>query len=192
MNPIHTVGHSTRSAEALLALLRENEIDLLVDVRRYPASRRHPWFNREALEATLTEAGIDYRHEERLGGRRGTPRPDSPNGGWRNAGFRAYADHMDSEEAAVALARILEDARERRPAIMCAEIVPWRCHRRILSDHLVAAGAGVVHILEPGTVLEHELDALARVGDDGRVIYPPEEEAQGELFSKGERGSGRG
>lgn len=182
MNPIHTVGHSTRSADAFVVLLRESGIDLLVDVRRYPGSRRHPWFNREALEATLAEAGIDYRHEKRLGGRRGKPRHDSPNGGWRNAGFQAYADHMDSDEAGVALARILEDAREHRPAIMCAEIVPWRCHRRILSDHLVAAGVRVVHILEPGSVEDHELDALARIRSDGRVIYPPEEEPQGELF----------
>lgn len=192
MNPIHTVGHSTRTAEELVALLRGSEVDLLVDVRRFPASRRHPWFNRDALKKTLAEAGIDYRHEEDLGGRRGKPRPDSPNGGWRNPGFQAYADHMDSEEARAALVRLLEEARERRQAIMCAEIVPWRCHRRIVSDHLVAAGARVVHIVEPGSVQDHELDGLARVRDDGRVIYPPEEGAQGELFTGGgeERGPG--
>lgn len=190
MKPIHTVGHSTRSAGELVDLLAENGVDLIVDVRRYPTSRRHPWFDREALAGTLAAAGIDYRHEERLGGRRGEPDPESPNGGWRSPGFQAYADHMESDEARAALDRILEEAGERRPALLCAEIVPWRCHRRIVADHLAVAGARVVHILEPGEVEEHDLDEMARVTEEGRVVYPPAEEAQGELFT-GDGGAAR-
>lgn len=177
MIAIYTVGHSTREARELVDLLEENRIDLLVDVRRYPTSKRHPWFDREVLEETLHEAGIGYRHEERLGGHRHDPDPDSPNTGWRSSGFQAYADHMDSHEARQALQQLLEEAGRRRLAVMCAEIVPWRCHRRILSDHLLAAGARVVHILEPGETRKHELDEMARVSHDGRVIYPAEQQA---------------
>ena len=183
MNPIHTVGHSTRSTEELIDLLAENRVDLLVDVRRYPSSRRHPWFDRDALARSLAGAGIDYRHEERLGGRRGEPEPDSPNGGWRSPGFQAYADHMDSDEARTALEGILEEARERRPAVLCAEIV---------SDHLVARDARVLHILEPGQVEEHALDEMARVIGQGRVTYPPRERAQGDLFAGPGGGPDRG
>lgn len=182
MSPVYTVGHSTRSADELVELLRAAEVGLLVDVRRFPASRRHPWFNRDRLAATLAEAGIEYRHEERLGGRRGPPDPESPNAGWRNDGFRAYADHLRSEEARGALDRLERDAGERVQAVMCAEIVPWRCHRRIVADHLVARGLRVLHLLEPSEVREHELNEMARVLDDGRVVYPPQDSPQAELF----------
>lgn len=182
MNPVYTVGHSTRSIEELLELLRTHEIDVLVDVRRYPASRRHPWFDREPLARALEEEGLAYRHREILGGRRGDPEPDSPNQGWRSAGFQAYADHLAKPEARRALDRLVESASSETQAVMCAEIVPWRCHRQLVADHLVAAGVRVLHIIESDQVEEHELKPMARVLDDGRIVYPEDPE-QGELFS---------
>lgn len=179
---IFTVGHSTRSAGELVALLEEAGVDLLLDVRRFPSSRRHPHFNRDALRETLGEAGIGYRHMEALGGRRGDPADDSPNTGWRTGGFQAYADHLNrSGEARKALREIFETAREgRSPAIMCAEIVPWRCHRQIIADHLVARDVRVRHLIEPGEEPEvHELREMAVVRNDGTVVYPAD---QGELF----------
>lgn len=182
MSVVCTVGHSTRSQDELLELLRSADVDLLVDVRRYPASRRHPWFDREALRAFLEASGVEYRHEERLGGRRGPPDPESPNAGWRNDGFRAYADHLRRPEPREALERLVREAELRVPAVLCAEAVPWRCHRRIIADHLVAAGIRVRHLLAPDDVREHELNSMARVSPDGDVVYPAEEPDQGELF----------
>lgn len=184
MAVIHTIGHSTRSGEELRGLLEEAGVELLVDVRRWPTSKRHPQFRREALEESLGEAGIGYRHEEALGGMRGDPEPGSPNGGWRSEGFQAYADHLDSEEGRDALDRLESLAEERRVAVMCAEIVPWRCHRQIVADHLVARGHTVRHVVDAGQVEEHELREMARVGDGGRVTYPAE---QSEMFGEGER-----
>lgn len=183
VNPVYTVGHSTRSFEELLELLRAHAIDVLVDVRRYPASRRHPWFDREPLARELEEAGVGYRHREVLGGRRGEPDPDSPNQGWRSAGFRAYADHLATLEARRALEGLVEAADREVQAVMCAEIVPWRCHRQLIADHLVAEGLRVLHLIEPDQVEEHQLDSMARVLDDGRIVYPEEDPGQGELFS---------
>lgn len=168
---VHTIGHSTRSSDELAALLRECRIDLLVDVRSYPGSRRHPQFDRDALERALPEAGIEYRHEPSLGGRR-RPSSDSPNTAWRSPGFRAYADHMASEEFREALGRLLQLGRARRPAIMCAEGVPWRCHRQLIADALVAAGADVRHILGPARAEPHELSEHARTRPDGTLVYP--------------------
>jgi uncharacterized protein (DUF488 family) len=174
MPSIFTIGHSTHEADAFLELLRGPGIELLVDVRRFPSSRRFPWFNGPELERSLGAAGIEYRHEEALGGRR-DPAPDSPNGGWRVGQFRGYADHMGSEEFGEALDRLLADSR--RTAVMCAEAQWWRCHRRLLSDALVATGVEVVHIDARGASEPHELTEFAVV-EEGRVGYPP---AQGEL-----------
>jgi hypothetical protein len=168
---IYTLGHSTRPIEALLALLAEHAVELLVDVRRFPGSRRYPQFGRDALAASLGAAGVEYRHEVDLGGRR-RGAPDSPNTFWRNAGFRGYADYLASPEAVAALERLGAEARERRLAIMCAEAVPWRCHRQLISDALVSRGIEVVHILAPGRTERHTLNAQARVQSDGRLIYP--------------------
>src|SRR5574340_506883 len=143
-----TVGHSTRTWEEFLGLLREHEIALLVDVRHYPTSARVPWTNQPALAAHLREAGLGYRHLVDLGGYR-KPRPGSPNTGWRNAGFRGYADYMDRDAFRNGLDRLITLAKESRVAIMCAEAVPWRCHRGVLSDALVVRGVRVVHILSP-------------------------------------------
>lgn len=183
MSTIFTIGHSTREAEELVELLRSNGVELLVDVRRFPGSRRHPHFNGEALAVTLAEAGIRYRHEPAMGGRRsGSGRPDSPNTGWRNASFRAYADHLGSSEMAEALRRLEAEAAEAPVAIMCAEAVPWRCHRQLISDALTARGADVRHIVSDRPPAPHELNEMARVAVDGTVTYPGPEAEQTDLF----------
>jgi uncharacterized protein (DUF488 family) len=176
---VHTLGHSTRSAEAFVKLLREHGIALLADVRRYPASRRHPQFAGDALAATLADAGIAYRHLPALGGRRASEGAGSVNAGWRNASFRAYADHALTPEFQIALEGLITEAEERPTAIMCAEAVPWRCHRWVISDHLVARGIEVRHVTGPGEARLHTLNPHARIREDGLVVYPA---GQGELF----------
>lgn len=180
MPTVHTLGHSTRSAEQLLALMVEFDLRCLVDVRRYPASRRHPHFGKEPLETNLAGAGIRYVHESELGGRRRL-QPDSPNTAWRSDGFRAYADYMATPEFGAALKRLEDRARERRTAIMCAEAVPWRCHRQLIADALVTRGHDVIHILGPGRVEHHRLNPAARRRADGTLVYPEPVELQGEL-----------
>lgn len=166
---LHTIGHSTRSIEELLALLAEHRIDLLVDVRRFPGSRRHPQFAREALAASAQEAGVEYRWVEALGGRR-SRRPGSPHTAWRVAGFAGYADHMDTPEFQAAAGELLAAARDRQVAVLCAEARPEQCHRRLIADHATAQGMPVTHILSPGRSALHRLPDFARVVD-ARVIY---------------------
>ena len=170
---IYTIGHSTRSLDELVALLRENGIDLLVDVRRFPGSKRYPHFGKDQLEASLPHAGIEYRHMEALGGRR-TPGKDSPNDYWQNAQFRGYADHMQSEEFQSALAEVIDWSQTRHVVLMCAEAVPWRCHRQMISDALVARDVSVTHIIAPGNRTAHELNPIARV-QNGMLVYPSAE-----------------
>lgn len=134
---VMTVGHSTRSAEAFLALLQAHGITGVADVRAFPASRRHPHFNREALAAFLATHGIAYEHLPQLGGRR-KPLPDSPNGGWRHPSFRAYADHMGSIEFRHGLDALIAFAQKFFAAVMCAESQWWQCHRQLVADALVA------------------------------------------------------
>jgi uncharacterized protein (DUF488 family) len=174
MPPVFTVGHSTRPIEELLALLAGHGMRTLVDVRRFPASRRHPQFSRDALAASLATAGIEYIHEPDLGGRRAA-RPDSPHTAWRVAAFRGYADHMDTPEFQAALERLRRRSEEATAAILCAEAVPWRCHRRLISDALVARGHRVMHIMGPDRADPHQLDANARLLPGGRLLYagPP-------------------
>ena len=182
MNTVFTIGHSTRAADELVALLRRNGVTLLVDVRRYPGSRRHPQFNREALAVTLADAGIAYRHEPDMGGRReGEAGAGSPNEGWRNASFRAYADHLGSAAFLAAVERLEADAARGPVAIMCAEAVPWRCHRQLISDALVGRGRDVRHIISEAEPAPHALNPMARVAG-GRVTYPAPEPEQPELF----------
>jgi uncharacterized protein (DUF488 family) len=161
--PLFTIGHSTRAIDELLGLLAEHGIETLFDVRRFPGSRRHPQFSREALAGSLAAAGVEYVHEADLGGRR-QPLPDSPNTAWRVAAFRGYADYMDSAPFAAALDRLLRTAARSRTVILCAEAVPWRCHRRLIADAATAAGVEVQHILGPGRADRHQLDVNARVG----------------------------
>lgn len=166
-----TIGHSTLEGADFIASLRAQDVKLLADVRRHPASRRVPWTNAAALEPLLAESGIGYQHLEGLGGRR-APLAGSPNSGWRNPQFRGYADHMASPEFADALERLLLLAAERRTAVMCAEAQWWRCHRRLLSDALVARGVEVLHLSARGDVERHELTPFAIV-ERGRLTYPP-------------------
>ena len=180
MTGILTIGHSTRPLADFLALLRENGVRLLVDVRRFPSSRRHPHFSGGALSASLEEAGIAYRHEPDLGGHR-TPRPDSPNAGWRNEAFRGYADHMATPDFQAALERVT--AGESPVVVMCAEADPSQCHRQLLADALVARDVPVSHILGPERIEPHRLTPGAEVRDGGRtVVYGRPPGAQARLF----------
>lgn len=171
MLTVFTIGHSTRELEEFLEILRVHAIDEIVDVRRYPGSKRYPQFGSESLRRSLAGAGIRYRHEPDMGGRR-TARKDSPHNAWRSASFRAYADHMESPTFQARLELLIDSAAEGRQAIMCAEAVPWRCHRQLISDALTARGVEVCHILGKGRAERHELNPHAVVTADGGVAYP--------------------
>jgi uncharacterized protein (DUF488 family) len=174
-NPVFTIGHSTRSIAAFTALLAEAEIDLCVDVRSIPRSRTNPQFNTEILPVSLAAVGIGYRHLGALGGRRG--RQDdgapSPNGLWRNAAFRNYADYAMTPPFRAGLADLLALARTQRCAIMCAEAVWWRCHRRIIADYLLAAGVSVAHIIAPHDIEPAQPTAGVERAQGGALLYPP-------------------
>jgi uncharacterized protein (DUF488 family) len=165
-----TVGHSTRTAREFTELLRAHDVGGIADVRRFPASRRHPHFSREALEMSLAADSVAYRHLPELGGRR-TARPDSVNTGWQVAAFRAYADYMATDDFARGLDALLDFAGDRRVAVMCAEAQWWRCHRRLIADALVAGGIEVHHLMSPTKIQPHELTSFARV-DGTDVTYP--------------------
>jgi uncharacterized protein (DUF488 family) len=167
---MYTIGHSTRRIDELVALLQAHGVKQLVDIRKIPRSRRHPQFNRETLPGSLAPAGIAYVHMAGLGGLR-RPRADSPNTGWRNAGFRGYADYMQTPEFTENLAALLAHARAAPTAIMCAEAVPWRCHRSLVSDALTVRGVDVYHILGPAPANRHNLTSFARI-DGERITYP--------------------
>ena len=169
MFTVWTVGHSTRSAEEFREILKAHGIQVLVDVRMFPGSRRYPQFNRATLSESLTELGIEYKHEPRLGGRR-APRADSHNTAWKNPQFRAYADHMESDEFRSAVKDLLQLASQRRVAVMCAEAVWWRCHRSLISDYLKAAGHTVIHIMDESKTEEHPFTSAARIVD-GELSY---------------------
>jgi uncharacterized protein (DUF488 family) len=174
MSPIlWTVGHSTRPFEEFLALLKAHGIRTVADVRRFPSSRRYPHFNKEVLAKALRGSGIRYRPLEQLGGRRHA-RPDSPNLGWRTEGFRGYADYMATPAFKAALAELTALAAQAPTAIMCAEAVPWRCHRRLISDVLLARGHEVRHILAHDKADLHALTPFAKV-TAGTVTYPAPE-----------------
>ena len=175
---IWTIGHSTRSLEEFVALLRGEEIELVADVRRYPASRMHPHFNAEALGRSLISADLRYEGYPELGGRR-TPRAGSANTRWRNVSFRGYADYMETPAFDAALARLMADAAAARTAIMCAEAPWWRCHRRMIADALVVEGWQVLHLGLGPEPRAHELTPFAVVGDDGALTYPPRQSELG-------------
>ncbi len=173
---IWTIGHSVRSIEDFISLLREHQIELLCDVRRFPASRRYPHFSKAALSASLAAEGIEYVHFADLGGHR-QPRADSRNTAWRHEAFRGYADYMQTEPFRQAVERLLAAAKDRRAALMCAE-ADWRsCHRSLLSDYLKSIGIDVLHIRDSG-VEPHPYTKQARIVE-GRLSYC---EPQGSLF----------
>lgn len=168
-----TIGHSTRALEEFIRLLKANGVRRLVDVRTVPRSRMNPQFNRETLPGALERDGIAYTHLAGLGGLR-KPRQDSPNGGWRNESFRGYADYMLTPEFERALAELIALAGCEQVAIMCAEAVPWRCHRSLLADALAARGVAVAHIMGPATPQPHSITRFARI-EGSRILYPPEQ-----------------
>ena len=173
-----TVGHSTRPIGEFIELLKAHGVARVVDVRTVPKSRRNPQFGQDALPGALAAAGIGYTHLPALGGLR-RARPDSLNTGWRNDSFRGFADYMQTPEFAESLQRLLETARERQTAIMCAEAVPWRCHRSLVADALSVRDVRVEHILSPSRRQTHEVTPWARVADGGRIIYPLPLDAEG-------------
>ena len=173
---VYTLGHSTHATEAFLAMLHAYGIERLVDVRTVPQSRRNPQFTQQTLEQSLAGAGIEYRHVKALGGLR-KPARDSVNTGWRNAAFRGYADHMQTQEFGKAVDELVALARERRTAVMCAEAVPWRCHRALIGDALLVRDVNVVDIISVTQSGPHELTSFAHV--EGRQITYPG--AQSEL-----------
>jgi uncharacterized protein (DUF488 family) len=165
-----TVGHSTRPIEEFLRLLQAHGVKKLADVRTIPGSRRHPQFSQKALQQSLKKAGISYVHIKDLGGLR-RPRPDSVNMEWRNANFRGYADHMQTPVFKRALERLIKLAERRTVAVMCAEAVPWRCHRSLIGDALLARGIGVEDIMTPARRTPHKMTRFARVKGT-TVTYP--------------------
>jgi uncharacterized protein (DUF488 family) len=170
-----TVGHSDRPIEQFVALLQEHGVACVLDIRTVPKSRHNPQFNRDVLPATLEQAGIGYRHLAGLGGLRHA-RADSPNTGWRNASFRGYADYMQTEEFVRNVEDVVKLAQGERCALMCAEAVPWRCHRSLVADALLVRGVPVEHIMGPNKRKPHTLTPFAHV--EGLCItYPPEEQA---------------
>ncbi len=170
--PVLTIGHSARTLEDFLHLLKSHRVRRLIDVRKLPGSAAHPHFNQDELSASLEQAGIDYMHLPSLGGRR-RPQADSPNAAWRNRSFQGYADYMQTEEFEKGLRKVIASAARRRVALMCAEAVPWRCHRSLIADALLADGIPVEHIMSATRTQPHTLRPFARVNGT-RVTYPLE------------------
>ncbi len=172
-----TVGHSTRAIAEFVSLLRAHRVTQLLDVRTVPRSRHNPQFNADALPAALAAASIDYAHAAALGGLRPT-HPDSANRGWRNLSFRGYADHMQSAEFQDALAGLIELAKHDRVALMCAEAVPWRCHRSLIADALLVHGVPAYEIVSAKRLQAHRLTPFAVV-DGERITYPADDRSEG-------------
>jgi uncharacterized protein (DUF488 family) len=177
---IYTVGHSTRPIEEFLGLLAAHGVTHLVDIRTIPRSRHNPQFGGDALSASLAEAGICYSHEPGLGGLRHASAA-SPNKGWRNSSFRGYADYMQTPAFGASLDKVVALARDGQIALMCAEAVPWRCHRSLVADALLARGICAEELVNPQKREPHKLTSFAKV-DGTRVTYPPPVPVNGELF----------
>ena len=166
---IWTIGHSTRTQEYFIKILQSFSIEVLVDIRTYPGSRRYPHFNKENLEIILPANNIEYIHLKSLGGRRQS-KPDSKNTTWKNAGFRGYADYMETHEFKNAIQQLEAIALKQRTAYMCSEAVWWSCHRSMVSDYLKVNSWNVYHIMEVGKVTEHTYTKPAKIVD-GRLSY---------------------
>ena len=173
MATIYTIGHSTRALDELLGLLRDHAVDILIDVRAMPRSRRHPQFNQDTLAAALSDAGIAYRNPKVLGGMRADMHgAESPNLFWKPGGFRNFADYAMTPLFRVALTKLEDLAVDHRPAIMCAEAHWTNCHRRIITDYLLADGFAVVHIVAPGKTEPAEMTPAAVRTEAGALLYP--------------------
>lgn len=183
MSQIWTIGHSTHTIEEFVAMLEAHGIQVLADVRRFPASRRYPHFNAVPLREVLQAHNIVYEHFEVLGGRR-APRKDSHNTAWRNDSFRGYADYMETREFKDGIAHLKNTATEQPTAIMCAEAVWWRCHRGLISDCLKVYGWRVLHIMDVKKAEEHPYTSAARIVD-GELTYSPDEEQLAIKFGDG-------
>jgi uncharacterized protein (DUF488 family) len=185
-HPFHTIGHGTRPLEDFAELLRSVEVKLLVDVRTVPRSRTNPQYNRDVLPGSLATLDIGYEHIAALGGLRGRVRevPHETNAFWENESFHNYADHAMGASFRDGLSHLRVLGRERRCAIMCAETVWWRCHRRIITDYLLAAGEAVFHILGRGHVEPAVMTEAARLQRDDTLVYPAEPPEQGDLFDR--------
>jgi uncharacterized protein (DUF488 family) len=171
-----TIGHSTRTLETFLHLLQAHDVTRLVDVRTIPRSRHNPQFNQETLPDALHNAGISYQHIAGLGGLRQT-RHDSPNQAWRNSSFRGFADYMQTPEFKENLQMVIDTAQQERVCLMCAEAVPWRCHRSLIADALLVRGVSVQHIMNESHSLDHSLRPWARVHGTS-ITYPAEPSAE--------------
>jgi uncharacterized protein (DUF488 family) len=169
-NIIYTIGHSTRPLDEFINLLKEHKIKELIDIRTIAKSRHNPQFNEDGLRHALHNKHIGYRHMKILGGLR-RAKKDSINAGWRNASFRGYADYMQTDEFQEGLQKLIEIAHEKTTAIMCAEAVPWRCHRSLIGDALLVHGFEVIDIISENSVRSHELTSFAKVKGK-KITYP--------------------
>jgi uncharacterized protein (DUF488 family) len=167
---IFTIGHSTHPIEEFLGLLSQHEILALADVRSYPSSRKWPHFNHDDLQRSVERAGLEYRWLKSLGGRRHSKDALSPHIAWQIPAFRSYADYADGDDFRRGFEELVALAEQKRVAYMCSEGLWWRCHRRIISDHLIVRGWTVMHIMPTGKLVEHALPDFARIMD-GRLIY---------------------
>jgi len=179
---LFTLGHSTQTLDELVALLREHNVSVLVDIRTIPRSRHNPQFERDALRSALPRRRIRYVHVPALGGLRRT-RKDSPNAGWRNASFRGFADYMLTDDFRAGLDELRSVAEDGTISLMCAEAVPWRCHRSLVADALTVRGAHVEHIIGPGRSRPHRLTPFANV-EGKRITYPDDLAADSETARK--------
>jgi uncharacterized protein (DUF488 family) len=170
INTIWTLGHSTRSIEEFISILKSYNIKAVVDVRTVPRSLNNPQYNKENLEGILPKAGFDYIHKKELGGWRHSNK-DSVNKGWKKESFRSYADYMQTPEFGEALNWLIEYAQQKNTVIVCAETLPWRCHRSLIADALIVKGYEVIEIFEEGTFRKHKLTVFAVV-KDGKITYP--------------------
>ena len=179
--PFFTIGHSNRGLEEFMDLLREPRIERVIDVRKFPASRANPQFNKEALSAALAACQLSYEHIAELGGRRGKwlALPAEVNGFWENRSFHNYADYALSEEFHAGFVRLIERGREQRCAIMCSEAVWWRCHRRLIADRLIAHGETVFHVMGQGCIEPARMTSGGVIEPDGTVVYPANPGAEG-------------
>ena len=176
MRTLYTIGHSTRPIEVFISLLRQHGIARLVDIRTIPKSRHNPQYQQDALESHLTKAGIEYVYQKELGGLRHHTN-STANDGWHNASFRNYADYMQTDEFDVGLQRLLTLSKDKTTAIMCAEAVPWRCHRSLVSDALVVRGVPVREIISDTSVRDHTLTQFAVVHGT-TITYPKSPESE--------------